>query len=222
MNKYRQMSLRNARGAATKTYKEDYMAVAGADPSHLSGEHSLHGQSRTLLQGAQGQKGAWQQSDNILVQHEMEMSRGKPASEAGYAERQDLLMSGEQAYAVQNAPRTTKNLNVRERLENLRKLFAEEDMQDAVKDIQQEWQFEDQKAAVERQRLVSSAHLSTQAYSQANGHAIMPEDLDLPVHDLRRYLTTKIKSMQDRSDPTNLKDGKLTSGLAGPEEDLHG
>ena len=95
-------------------------------------------------------------------------------------------------------------------------------MQDAVKDIQEEWQFEDQKVAVERQRLVSSAHLSTQAYSQANGHAIMPEDLDLPVHDLRRYLTTKIKSMQDRSDPTNLKDGKLTGGLAGPEEDIHG
>jgi hypothetical protein len=51
----------------------------------------------------------------------------------------------------------------------------------------------------------------------------MPEDLDLPVHDLRRYLTTKIKSMQDRSDPTNLtKDGKLTGALPGPEEDLTG
>ena len=50
----------------------------------------------------------------------------------------------------------------------------------------------------------------------------MPEDLDLPVHDLRRYLTTKIKGMQDRSDPNNLKDGKLTSALAGQEEDLHG
>lgn len=50
----------------------------------------------------------------------------------------------------------------------------------------------------------------------------MPEDLDLPVHDLRRYLTTKIKGMQDRSDPNNLKDGKLTGALAGEEEDANG
>lgn len=50
----------------------------------------------------------------------------------------------------------------------------------------------------------------------------MPEDLDLPVHDLRRYLTTKIKSMQDRSDPNNLKDGKLPGALAVEEEEADG
>ena len=66
----------------------------------------------------------------------MDMQPGKPASESGYAERQDLLISGDQALKAPHAPRTTKNLNVRERLENLRKLFAEEDMQEAVKDIQ--------------------------------------------------------------------------------------
>jgi hypothetical protein len=41
---------------------------------------------------------------------------------------------------------TTKNLNVKERLEDLRKLFAEEDMQEAVRDIQHEWIHEENKA----------------------------------------------------------------------------
>jgi hypothetical protein len=50
----------------------------------------------------------------------------------------------------------------------------------------------------------------------------MPEDLDLPVHDLRRYLTTKIKGMQDRSDPKSLGNGKLTSELPAADEDQNG
>lgn len=68
MNKYRQMSLRNARGAATKTYKEDYMPTNPNGLSNYGGELGGHGLSRTLLQGAQEQKASWQQSDNIFVQ----------------------------------------------------------------------------------------------------------------------------------------------------------
>ena len=59
-------------------------------------------------------------------------------------------MSGEQAFQAPHGPNTTKHMDVRERLENLRKLFAEEDMQDAVKEMQQDWQLEDQQYAAER------------------------------------------------------------------------
>ena len=69
---------------------------------------------------------------------------------------------------------------------------------------------------------MSSEHHSTQAHSQANGQPVMPEDLDLPVHDLRRYLTTKIKNIQERSDPSRLPDGKLTTDLAGGADDFLG
>jgi hypothetical protein len=41
----------------------------------------------------------------------------------------------------------TFHLNVKEKLENLRKLFAEEDVNDAVKEIQHDWELEDQKIA---------------------------------------------------------------------------
>jgi len=125
----------------------------------------------------------------------MDMQRDKPASEAGNLDRHELLLPHEQAPQGPPAPSTTKNLNVKERLENLRKLFAEEDMQEAVREIQHDWELEDQKIAAEQQRLMSSEHHSTQAYSQANGQPVLPEDLDLPVHDLRRYLTTKIQNI---------------------------
>jgi hypothetical protein len=36
-------------------------------------------------------------------------------------------------------PITTKSIDVKAKLENLRKLFAEEDMNDALKDIQGDW-----------------------------------------------------------------------------------
>lgn len=165
MNKYRQMSFRNARGAATKTYKEDYILLSSNDQLSLGGEPAGEALSRTLLQGAQGHKASWQQSDNIFVEQDLDGQRVKPVSESGRVDRPELLLSGEHAFQAPHAPSTTKNLNVRERLEHLRKLFAEEDMQDAVKEIQQDWQLEDQKYAAERQRLISSAHLSTQAYS---------------------------------------------------------
>ena len=50
---------------------------------------------------------------------------------------------GEHSLPIVPQPSSAKNLNVRERLENLRKLFAEEDMQDAVKDIQHDWMHEE-------------------------------------------------------------------------------
>lgn len=145
----------------------------------------------------------------------MQTGYGKSMQDIPEAHRYQAF--GEHSLPIVHQPASTKNLNVKERLENLRKLFAEEDMQEAVKDIQHEWMHEEHKNN-EFKKLGSSMQMSTQAQSQGGGQGYLPEDLDLPVHDLRRYLTSKIKSMQDRSDPKSLDNGKLIGDVQSLDE----
>lgn len=67
------------------------------------------------------------------------------------------------------------------KLENLRKLFAEEDMNDALKDIQGDWSQHD-RDQFQKERM-----------AQPDDTRFLPQDVDLPQNDLRNYLSDKIK-----------------------------
>lgn len=209
--------------AGGKLFKEDMHQVIGIEQSNLdlSGEHGLVQQRRS--QG--GTHGEAQLESTFIRQSAEGAPRTESSARELLPESRELGSQGQEPMPFGDArrlPRSTRNLNVRERLENLRKLFAEEDMQDAVKDIQHDWELEDQKIMAEKQRFVASEANSTQAYSQANGNPIMPEDLDLPVTDLRRYLTGKIRNIAERSDPNNLQDELLPGHRKGLSEEFPG
>ena len=96
MNKYRQLSLRNGKGMSSKVFKEDYIAS-----SQLSGEHEVGHESRTLLQGAQGQKSSWQQRDNIIIHQDgLDTSYGKAMQTASQGERQPYHALGEHGFPI--------------------------------------------------------------------------------------------------------------------------
>ena len=60
----------------------------------------------------------------------------------------------------------TREQEVKEKLENLRKLFAEEDINETVKGIQHDWELEDQKIADKKPGLFQSKFNSTQPYNR--------------------------------------------------------
>lgn len=120
--------------------------------------------------------------------------------------RSSYAMDGMNSQPAPMAQADQRHMGVRERLESLRKLFAEEDMNDTVKNIQQDWELEDQKMSTLASRNVRAGFHSTQP--------VKPIGIDnveeAPASgDLRGYLANKIQNVQDRSNPNKLQDEQL-------------
>ena len=84
---------------------------------------------------------------------------------------------------------------MKEKLENLRKLFAEEDINETVKGIQHDWELEDQKIADNKPSLFKQNFNSTQTYPRSSVNGVLDQDEDVSNNDLRGYLTRKIKQI---------------------------
>lgn len=87
-------------------------------------------------------------------------------------------------------------LDVRKKLESLRKLLNEEDMNDAVEQIQMEWEKEDKKAALEREAL-TAAHAEEVADRQKFRQN---EDVAVERKDVSNFYVERIHAVQGRSD----------------------
>ena len=85
--------------------------------------------------------------------------------------------------------------SIKERLEDLRKLLAEEDINETVKGIQNDWELEDQKILHGKHNL--KKHIQEAA----------------PINDLTGYLTTKIQQVQERCHFEDLEKEKF-AGVA--------